>query len=112
MKTKKKLKKLKYYKEDDKAGGMHGYPDKKLFKSIKRFQKDNDLKVDGRMKPRGETESNLVRELWQKQREKFDENDNKIRENRNRHFEKAMNKSKKGLEADSDSQKLIEENPF
>ncbi|MHA1575549.1 MAG: M23 family metallopeptidase [Alphaproteobacteria bacterium] len=111
LKTKKKLKKLKYYKEDDKAGGMHGYPDRGLFEGIEKFQKDNDLKIDGKMKPRGETEENLVRKLWQKQKKEFENNDNKIRKNRNNHFAKVMNKAKKELELNSDSQEIIEEKP-
>ena len=35
--------------------GLTQYPDKELFNAIERFQEDNDLKVDGTIKPDGET---------------------------------------------------------
>jgi hypothetical protein len=41
------------------AGDIDPYPSKELFKSIKGFQKENSLKVDGIIKPFGETEALL-----------------------------------------------------
>ncbi|MDX1739023.1 MAG: peptidoglycan-binding domain-containing protein, partial [Alphaproteobacteria bacterium] len=40
--------------------GISPYPDKPLFSAIKHFQADNNLKVDGIMKPGGETENALI----------------------------------------------------
>ena len=44
---------LGYYKKPE--YGITPYPDEKMFNAIKSFQKDEDLKVDGVMKPNGET---------------------------------------------------------
>lgn len=35
--------------------GLTPYPDKAMYKAIREFQKDKDLKVDGIIKPQGET---------------------------------------------------------
>ncbi|MEO5375662.1 MAG: peptidoglycan-binding protein [Alphaproteobacteria bacterium] len=51
------MRELGYYQPPD--FGMHQYPDDGLFEGIKRFQADNDLEVDGIMKPGGETETTL-----------------------------------------------------
>ncbi|MEO5337229.1 MAG: peptidoglycan-binding protein [Magnetospirillum sp. WYHS-4] len=39
--------------------GITPYPDEPLFQGIERFQRDNNLRVDGIMKPGGPTESTL-----------------------------------------------------
>ncbi|WP_420547367.1 peptidoglycan-binding domain-containing protein [Curvivirga sp.] len=52
--TKRNLNSIGYYKKP--SYGMTDMPDNKLINSIEKFQKDNDLKVDGIMKPGGETE--------------------------------------------------------
>lgn len=51
------LKDAGYYLEP--KHGITPYPDSKLFAAIKKFQKDNDLKIDGYMRPGGETENAL-----------------------------------------------------
>ena len=43
--------------------GFTPYPDEKLFQAIKSFQKDEGLKVDGVMKPQGETIKALSRKF-------------------------------------------------
>lgn len=48
---------LGYY--DDSDDGLSPYPTEKLFNSIKSFQKDNHLKVDGVIKPDGPTQKNI-----------------------------------------------------
>ncbi len=40
--------------------GMTEYPDQQLIDSIKQFQKKNKLRVDGVMRPGGETENALL----------------------------------------------------
>lgn len=40
---------------DDSETGLSSYADDKLFTAINDFQKDNNLKVDGVIKPNGET---------------------------------------------------------
>ncbi len=57
LSTKKELKRQGYYTEPD--YGLTPYPDQPLFDGIRSFQKDNDLKVDGVMNPKGETEATL-----------------------------------------------------
>ena len=49
------LNRVGYYDEPD--YGITPYPDGRLFQSIARFQQDHDLKVDGWMRPGGETET-------------------------------------------------------
>lgn len=46
-----------YY--DHEKDGISEYPNDQMFHSIKAFQKDNNLKVDGIMKPFGETISKI-----------------------------------------------------
>lgn len=58
------LKRLGYYEEPD--YGLTPYPDRPLFTAIRSFQKDNDLDVDGVMKPAGPTELKLAEALKQK----------------------------------------------
>lgn len=53
--TKKNLQNLVYY--DGPSYGMTEYPDEDMIQEIERFQKDNQLNVDGIMKPEGETET-------------------------------------------------------
>lgn len=55
--TKIALKEAGYYAEP--KHGVTPYPDAKLFDAIKNFQKDNDLQVDGYMRPGGETANAL-----------------------------------------------------
>jgi hypothetical protein len=55
--TKIALKESGYYEEP--KHGLTPYPDAKLFDAIKEFQKDNNLKIDGYMRPGGETEDVL-----------------------------------------------------
>ena len=56
--TKQNLKIRGYYRVPE--YGMTEYPDRHLFDSIRRFQRDQSLKVDGVMKPNGETERHLL----------------------------------------------------
>lgn len=56
--TKLALKSLGYLRTPDKD--LSEYPDTEMFESIKRFQAGNDLKVDGVIKPGGETENHLL----------------------------------------------------
>lgn len=53
--VKKYLKNLGYYQEPE--WGMTKFTDNQMFGGIRKFQKDNHLKVDGVMKPEGETEN-------------------------------------------------------
>ena len=39
---------------------MTVFPDRQLFDAIKRYQRDHDLRVDGIVKPGGETERHLL----------------------------------------------------
>lgn len=55
--VKNKLKGLGYYKEPE--WGMTKFSDRQMFEGIRKFQSDNKLKVDGVMKPNGETELKL-----------------------------------------------------
>jgi len=55
--VKSSLKDLNYYKEP--KYGMTKFPDNEMFDGIKKFQTDNKLKVDGIMKPKGETENKV-----------------------------------------------------
>jgi peptidoglycan hydrolase-like protein with peptidoglycan-binding domain len=52
-KVKSALLKLGYYQTP--KYGMTPYPDEELFRAVKAFQKDKGLKVDGIMRPDGET---------------------------------------------------------
>jgi len=56
--TKQNLKISGYYSEP--SHGMTEYPDQQMINSIKKFQKDNSLRVDGVMRPGGETENTLL----------------------------------------------------
>lgn len=55
--VKSSLKDLNYYNEP--KYGMTKIPDNEMFDGIKKFQTDNKLKVDGIMKPKGETENKV-----------------------------------------------------
>ncbi|MBF0166654.1 MAG: peptidoglycan-binding protein [Alphaproteobacteria bacterium] len=59
--TKKALNRLGYYQLPE--HGLHPYPDQSLFDSVKAFQKDEGLRVDGFMRPRGPTEAALDNRL-------------------------------------------------
>ena len=61
LKLKQNLQQLGYYKTP--KYGMTGYTDDETFEGIKKFQKDNNLTVDGVLKPGGETESKLNERL-------------------------------------------------
>lgn len=52
---------LGYY--DDTETGLSPYADDSFFHSVKDFQKDNDLKVDGIVKPKGPTEEKIKEKL-------------------------------------------------
>lgn len=54
---KNKLKGLGYYKEPE--WGITKFVDNEMFDGIRKFQTDNKLKVDGVIKPEGETESKV-----------------------------------------------------
>jgi hypothetical protein len=53
------------YYEAPEAYGMTPWPDSPMFESIKSFQKDHDLEVDGIMKPEGPTLATMNRKLSQ-----------------------------------------------
>lgn len=57
MQGKQKLKGLGYYKEPE--WGMAKFTDNQMFDGIRNFQKDNKLKIDGIMKPDGETQNKI-----------------------------------------------------
>ena len=57
LQVKRVLDDLGYYKKP--RYGITEYPDKDMFSGIRDFQKDNDLKIDGILKPNGETEKAL-----------------------------------------------------
>lgn len=57
LEAKKLLGQLGYYPASD--GDLSPYPDEPLFQSIEAFQRDNELRVDGVMKPNGPTEQVL-----------------------------------------------------
>lgn len=59
IKTKLALRALGYYKAPD--YGITPYPDEKMFEGIGLYQQANNLRVDGVMKPGGETERSMNR---------------------------------------------------
>ena len=61
LNTKKALKSLGYYETPD--YGMTGYPDTAMFDGIEKVQKDNGLFPDRSMRPGGETETAINRQL-------------------------------------------------
>lgn len=61
--VKEALQSMGYY-EPPKDIGMHSHPDSQLFDAVKDFQRDNGLKVDGIIKPDGETEKAMNESLW------------------------------------------------
>lgn len=60
--TKTALKDLGYY-EPPEGIGMQPWTDEATFNGIKNFQQDNDLKVDGFMRPGGPTEATINKQL-------------------------------------------------
>lgn len=61
LQTKMALGELGYYRTP--GYGMTPYPDEPMFDGIRKYQHDNRLRVDGMMKPGGETESSLNQKL-------------------------------------------------
>ena len=63
LETKKNLQKLDFYIPQKEAGetkdNLSKIPNKNLFDGIEQFQKENNLKVDRIMKPKGETENRI-----------------------------------------------------
>lgn len=57
LKTKTALKKTGHYEPPD--WGLHEFPDQRMFDGIKAFQKEQGLRVDGVMRPDGETAARL-----------------------------------------------------
>jgi hypothetical protein len=55
--TKNNLHIVGYYQ---KKNSINEYPDRELFDSIKKYQRANNLRVDGIMKPDGETERHIL----------------------------------------------------
>lgn len=53
LKVKSAFKDIGYYKVP--SYGLTQYPDTHLFDAVRNFQKDENLKIDGVMKPKGET---------------------------------------------------------
>lgn len=64
LSVKKKLKDMGHYKEPE--WGMSAITDNGMFDGIRNFQKEKGLKVDGIMKPQGETENKMNEVLGQK----------------------------------------------
>lgn len=64
LQVKKSLNALGYYKEP--KYGITEFADESMFSAIKKFQKKNDLKIDGILKPNGETQDKLSDELKNK----------------------------------------------
>tara|TARA_R110001592_G_scaffold16881_12_gene71687 strand:+ start:9126 stop:10028 length:903 start_codon:yes stop_codon:yes gene_type:complete len=61
--TKTNLQKAGYFPADDKKDNDNPFLTRKMDEGIKKFQKDNNLKIDGVMKPSGETERTLYERL-------------------------------------------------
>ncbi len=61
--TKSNLQKAGYFPADDKEDSDNPFLTHKMDDSIKKFQKDNNLKIDGIMKPSGKTERALYEHL-------------------------------------------------
>jgi hypothetical protein len=59
FKIKEVLNDVGYYKSPE--YGITPYPDQRMFDAIKNFQRDNNLKVDGVINPKGETLEHLNR---------------------------------------------------
>ena len=59
------LSQLNYYKEP-KNLGMSTVPDRQMFDSVKKYQKDKGLHVDGLLKPQGETINSINNDLRKK----------------------------------------------
>lgn len=57
LSVKQKLKGLGYYEEPE--WGMSKFSDNQMFDGIRKFQKDHKLKIDGIMKPEGETQNTI-----------------------------------------------------
>lgn len=64
LQVKKSLQGLGYYKEP--KYGITEFPDHEMFSSIRKFQKDQNLKIDGILKPNGETQGAIDNQLKNK----------------------------------------------
>lgn len=69
--TKNNLNKAGYFTSDDKESIDNPFLTRKMDDSIKRYQKDKNLKIDGVMKPGGETERSLYEHLTGERAEKI-----------------------------------------
>lgn len=67
--VKNNLKNWGYYQEPE--WGITAFSDRQMFDGIRNFQKDNNLTVDGIMKPDGETEASFNRLLEQKKQQQL-----------------------------------------
>jgi peptidoglycan hydrolase-like protein with peptidoglycan-binding domain len=67
---KKNLGSLGYYRPTE-GVDLHDYPDEPLFKGIRKFQKDEGLKVDGVMKPGGPTENRLLKRVSERREKPY-----------------------------------------
>ncbi|MBF0269080.1 MAG: peptidoglycan-binding protein [Alphaproteobacteria bacterium] len=65
LNTKQALNRLGYYSPPQ-SYGLTPYPDRLMFNSLKAFQKDEGLKVDGLMRPGGPTEAQIGQRLAEK----------------------------------------------
>ncbi|CAA6603920.1 conserved hypothetical protein [Rhodospirillaceae bacterium LM-1] len=70
LNTKQALNRLGYYAPPQ-SYGMTPYPDRLMFNSLKAFQKDMGLKIDGLMRPGGPTEAQIGLRLAENERDKF-----------------------------------------
>lgn len=65
LRTKAALKVLGHYKTP--KYGMTPYPDEPMFAGIKAYQKANNLRIDGVMQPKGETEHSINKRIAEEQ---------------------------------------------
>jgi len=72
LSTKQALERLGYYETP--SYGMTPYPDRHMFDSMKAFQKDEGLQVDGLMRPGGPTEARIDQRLAQAEGKRKDTN--------------------------------------
>lgn len=62
-KTKRSLRAVGYFEDDDVDNVENPYITRKTENSIKKFQRDNDLREDGKLYARGETERGLMQSI-------------------------------------------------
>ncbi|MCB9988640.1 MAG: peptidoglycan-binding protein [Rhodospirillales bacterium] len=70
--VKESLRKLGYLQFDLQKAEPHGYITRDLDTGIKKFQSDNNLKIDGILEPQGETEYMIGHNLYQTVRDKVE----------------------------------------